>query len=132
MIQWADLRAAARRLGRNAGHLRKLCQRLEGSGLARRVKGGGRAAHWEIRCDVGMPALLNASAADDRRRACETPAPVMQFLALLLPGHRVTIGHTSIRVSVPSEVTLTISPAADDGAGKRFRAPSEGAPTDIR
>lgn len=51
---WQSIDAAAKRLGRVPGHIRKLCGRWAATGHARQVAGGGRKWHWEIRDDAGL------------------------------------------------------------------------------
>jgi hypothetical protein len=53
-IQWESLQAAALRLDRNTGHLRKLCPTLQREGKARWVVGGGKRSGWEVRTDFTM------------------------------------------------------------------------------
>jgi hypothetical protein len=49
--QWENLASYAARIGRNAGHVRKLCPALARQGRARLVRGDGRRPYWLIRCD---------------------------------------------------------------------------------
>jgi hypothetical protein len=110
---WETLDAAARRLGRNAGHLRRLCPELQRQRLARFVRGGGQKGRWQIRADADLASVRGAAVPADRH------APIL-----------LTVGRTTIRIRSSASVTLTISPAADSGAGKRSEAPSEGASID--
>jgi hypothetical protein len=55
---WEAVPAAARRLDRNAGHLRKLVAGLAEQGKARRVKPANGKWHWEVRSDVSALSSL--------------------------------------------------------------------------
>lgn len=53
--KWQSAPGAARRLGRNAGHVRKRCPGWQRKGLARRVSGGGKRWRWQVRSDATLP-----------------------------------------------------------------------------
>jgi hypothetical protein len=110
---WETLDAAARRLGRNAGHLRRLCPELKRQGFARFVKGGGQKRRWQLRADADLASVRGAAVPAERH-----------------PPILLTVGGATIRIRSSAAVTLTISPAANDGAGKRSEAPPEGASID--
>ena len=108
---WQPLGAAAARLGKTAGHLRRLCPAWERRGLARRVTGGGRRPRWEVRQDARLPRADGAAES-------VAPAPVV-----------LTVGQTAIKISSTAAVTLHISPAGQAAAGRRSGRPSEGRST---
>ncbi len=51
---WQRLEEAAMRLGRSAGHLRRLCPDLSREGKARIVAGRGVRSFWQIRDNVEL------------------------------------------------------------------------------
>jgi hypothetical protein len=51
-VVWLAIAEAARRSGRHAGHLRKLCVQLQRDGLARKSRRGKGKAGWELREDA--------------------------------------------------------------------------------
>jgi hypothetical protein len=113
---WETVPAAARRLGRNAGHLRKLVAGLAEQGKARTVKGGGRKPHWEIRSDVTMP---------DAHPAVEVEETVsLRYRSLVISirgdcGINFKRGRLSI-IDAASERSSSLDSAGFDG---RLRTP---------
>jgi len=116
---WETVPAAARRLGRNAGHLRKLCAGLAEQGKARTVKGGGGKWHWEIRSDVAMP---------DTRAAVEVTETVSMRYGSLVISIRgdctlnIKRGRLSI-IDAASERSSSGDSAAFDGRLSTHRRP---------
>ena len=108
---WQPLGAAAARLGKTAGHLRRVCPAWEERGLARRVTGGGLRPRWEVRQDARLPRA-------DEAPPSRVPPPVV-----------LTVGQTAIKISSMAAVTLHISPAGQAAAGRRSGRPSEGRST---
>lgn len=98
---WQFLPTAAKRLGRNPGHLRKLCPALVEQGFARKVRVKGRRRSWQIHRDFSMPAApLEATGV----------GPIV-----------VSVNGITIRINAASTVTLQISP---DGCGDEALQPS--------
>jgi hypothetical protein len=101
---WETVDAAARRLGRNAGHLRKLCDSLFKQGMARRVEGGGEKWHWEIRSDVQLR---------DTRRA----AKVGKTISVRVGGLTITVqGDCGIQINA-GRVSIIDAGAVDGPTG---------------
>jgi hypothetical protein len=100
---WETVDAAARRLGRNAGHIRKLCDSLFKQEMARRVKGGAVKWHWKIRSDVQLR---------DTRR----PMKVEKTVSVRVGGLAITVqGDCGIQIS-DGRVSI-IDATANDHSG---------------
>jgi hypothetical protein len=102
---WQTVAEAAERLGRNKGHVRKLCPRWHTEGKARRVSGGGRRTRWEVRSDAG------------------TVAPVV---AHRTPPLVITLGDTRIILELPCTVSITPPRPADRRAREAIDGRSDG------
>ena len=102
---WQTVAEAARRLGRNKGHVRKLCPRWAAEGKARRVKGGGRRSHWQVRSDAG------------------TVAPVVPQRT---PPLVITLGDTRIVLELPCTVSITPPRPADRRPREAIDGPPKG------
>jgi hypothetical protein len=101
---WETVGVAARRLGRNAGHLRKLCDYLFKQGMARRVEGGGKKWHWEIRSDVQLR---------DTRRA----AKVGKTISVRVGGLTITVqGDCGIQIN-DGRVSIIDTAVVDGSTG---------------
>jgi hypothetical protein len=102
---WQSVAAAAERLGRNKGHVRKLCPRWQAEGKARRVSGGGRRTRWEVRSDARTVGPL-------------VPHPT--------PPVVITMGDTRIVLELPCTVSITPPRPADRRAREAFDGPQNG------
>jgi hypothetical protein len=102
---WQTVDEAARRLGRNKGHVRKLCRRWAAEGKAQRVSGGGRRSSWRVRSDAG------------------TVAPVVPKRS---PPLVITLGDTRIVLELPCTVSITPPRPADRRAREAIDGRSDG------
>jgi hypothetical protein len=85
--KWLSAEAAAKRLHCHAGHLRRVCPRLEERGLARFVSGGGRRPHWEIAAEATLE-----TAFDQEQPAVKLKPRRAGLLRINLPGgYRIDI-----------------------------------------
>ncbi len=84
--EWESADAAAQRLGRNRGHVRKLCPRIAALGKARKLRTGRTKPGWQVRKDFELIQLYSAKGIALQTKATERAAGDGLFASVPLDG----------------------------------------------